>query len=386
MKSTDMPRHAASSQPQNFLAHEVARFRLQRHHLQGSLPTDAVSICRDICGAQAQMMSPAYLQLWARDHGLTRTGIEDALWKKRTLVRTSLMRQTLHLIPSDEFWLYITALKNCRVAGALRVMARCGIGQEEADGLTGLILEILASGPLGRTAIRAAVRPRVSKRVRAWMDKVWSIVRVPVGEGLICYGPGDAGETTFIHTDQWLKKQDGRLAEDEARGKLLQKYLGAYGPATLTDFAHWAGLPMTQVRPLPALLADALVEISVDGSKCLMLLSDLKALKTAKSNRGGGSVRLLPHFDPYLLAHREKNHLLSAQHYKRVYRNQGWISPVVLVNGRIAGTWSYERQAARMLAKIEPFQPLSRDERAAVTKEAEGVAGFFSSSLEIEFS
>src|SRR5262249_38519649 len=154
--------------------------------------------------------------------------------KHRTLVRTSLMRQTIHLIPADEFRIYIPALKSCRTAGALRAMARCGEAQEEAAGLTALILEGLSSGPLGRTAIYAAVRPRVSKRVRVFMDKVWSIVRVPVAEGLICHGPGDAGETTFIRVDQWLEKNQ-RLkrydpaTEDAARGWLLLKYLSAYG-------------------------------------------------------------------------------------------------------------------------------------------------------------
>jgi uncharacterized protein YcaQ len=333
------------------------------------------------------MMTPAYLQLWTRNHGLTRAAIEDALWKRRTLVKTSLMRQTIHLIPADEFWLYITALKNSRVAGALRVMARCGIAQEEAAGLTDLILEILSSGPLNRTAIHAAVRPRVSKRVRAWMDKVWSIVRVPVGEGLICHGPGDAGETTFIRVDQWLKKEGVALAEEAARGKLLEKFLGAYGPASLTDFAHWAGMPISQVKPLRALLADVLIEVKVDQNSCLLLHSDWEALNAARKNsRAADSVRLLPHFDPYLLAHREKDHLLGARHYKLVYRNQGWISPVVLVNGSIAGTWSYDRQAKRMLIKIEPFQQLSRAVREAVMKEAEGVAAFFASSLEIKFA
>jgi hypothetical protein len=48
--------------------------------------SDAVSICRDICGVQAQLMSVAFLQIWARDQSLTRAEIEDALWKKRTLV------------------------------------------------------------------------------------------------------------------------------------------------------------------------------------------------------------------------------------------------------------------------------------------------------------
>jgi len=219
------------------------------------------------------------------------------------------------------------------------------------------------------------------------MDKVWSIVRVPVGEGLICHGPGDTGDTTFIRVDQWLKKQDRALAEEAARAKLFEKFLGAYGPASLTDFAHWAGMPITQVKPLRALLADVLIDVKVDQSSCLLLRSDLEALKAARKNsRGADSVRLLPHFDPYLLAHREKDHLLSARHYKLVFRNQGWISPVVLINGSIAGIWSYERQAARMLIKIEPFQQLSRALRVAVTKEAEGVAGFFSSSLETKFA
>src|SRR5262249_9252536 len=124
---------------------------------------------------------------------------------------------------------------------------------------------------------------------------------------------------------------------------------------------------------------------NVDGNNCLLLRSDLKALRTSQTNRGADSVRLLPHFDPYLLAHRAKDHLLSARHYKLVYRNQGWISPVILVNGSIAGTWSYERQTTRMLIKVEPFQQLSRAVRGAVITEAEAVAAFFASSLEIKF-
>src|SRR5262245_12812048 len=217
MQSKGM-RRVSSNAALSFLATDISRFRLRRHHLFASSKADALTLCRDICGAQAQMMTPAYLQLWTRNHGLTRAEIEDALWKQRTLVRTSLMRQTIHLIPADEFRIYIPALKSCRTAGALRVMARCGIAQEEAGDLTALILEVLSSGPLGRTAIYAAVRPRVSKRVRVYMDKVWSIVRVPVAEGLICHGPGDAGETTFIRVDQWLKK-DQWVKKDQSLNK-----------------------------------------------------------------------------------------------------------------------------------------------------------------------
>src|ERR1700691_1238755 len=89
----------------------ISRFRLRRHHLLNEAPAGAVTICRDVCGVQAQVMSSAFLQLWARNHALTRAEIEAALWQDRTLIKTSLMRQTLHLIPSDEFPLYIAAVK-----------------------------------------------------------------------------------------------------------------------------------------------------------------------------------------------------------------------------------------------------------------------------------
>jgi len=99
-----------------------------------------------------------------------------------------------------------------------------------------------------------------------------------------------------------------------------------------------------------------------------------------------GSIRLLPNFDSYLLAHREKDHLLSAKHYKRVYRNQGWISPVVLIDGAVAGVWSYKPQGKRLAAvEIEPFGKLSKVERAGIEREAQGLAGFFESDLEFRF-
>jgi hypothetical protein len=299
-------------------------------------------------------MSAAYLQLWARNHAITRAKIEGALWKTRTLVKTSLMRQTLHLIPADEFPLYIAALKPSRVAGALRIMAKFGVACEEAESLTSLIMDTLSSGPLSRAAINAAVRPKVSKRVRTWMENVWSIVRVPVAEGPICYGPGESNEVTFIRVDRWLPNQKPKpIPKTDAQCALFRKYLRAYGPATLTDFSHWSGIPMQEVKPLRALLEPELAEIPGDKRSCLLLREDVAVLNSTCA--GKASIRLLPSFDSYLLAHREKDHLLSAKHYKLVYRNQGWISPVVLIDGAVAGVWSHKLQNKRLLVEIEPF-------------------------------
>jgi Winged helix DNA-binding domain len=360
---------------------EIARFRLERHHLLGQQPADPVTICRDTCGAQAQMMSPAYLQLWTRNHAITRTEIENALWKSRTLVKTSLMRQTLHLIPSDEFSLYISALRRSRVDAVLRVMKRVGVTAEEGHGLTAEIMKAMGDRALTQPEIRAAVRIKASKRVRSWMDKVWSIIRIPISEGLLCYGSGEGNEVKFIRTDQWLKLNVKPVREPEAQSSLLRKYLRAYGPATLHDFAHWSGIPIAEVRPLRALLGDELTEIEAEKQNCLLLRDDLELLK--RKSREKTCVRLLPHFDPYLLAHREKDHLLEVKHYKKVYRNQGWISPVVLVDGAIAGTWSYKIQGKQLKVSIELFGGMSREARAGIEREAQSLAGFFNKSCEI---
>jgi hypothetical protein len=364
---------------------EAAVFRLKRHHLLDQTPTDPVTLCRDICGTQAQILPAAYLQFWTRSHGITRPEIESALWKSHSLVRTHVMRQTLHLIPADEFPLYVAALRSYLLAFALRIMARCGVTREEADALTELIMEFMAAGPRTRTEIRAAVRPKVSKRVRAWMDKVWSIVRIPVAEGMLCYGSGEGNEVQLVRTDRWLPKMKAcALSEGEAQCALLRKYLHAYGPATLNDFAHWSGLPVTQVRPLRAGLGEELTELELEGETCLLLQEDLDVLKSPATM--GPSVRLLPHFDPYLLAHRGKDHLLENRHYKRVYRNQGWISPVLLLNGRIAGTWSYKLQGRRVQVTIEPFTKLPHAAREATAKEAESLAGYLGGTLELAFN
>ena len=284
----------------------IASFRLRRHHLLDNPPADAVTISRDMCGVQAQIMSAAYLQLWTRNHALTRAGIEDALWKTRTLVKTSLMRQTLHLIPTDEFAIYIAALRPSRFAQAMRVMDRCGITRDESEALIPLIMETLSSGPLRRPAIAAAIRPKASKQVRFWMENSWSLVRLPVAEGLICYGRGEGNEIVFIRTDHWLPKLKLELmSATEAQCALLRKYLRAYGPATLHDFSHWAGLPMQEVRPLRALFEPELAEIPGDKKNCFLLRKDVAVLNSSPAVKA--SIRLLPNFDAYLLAHREKD-------------------------------------------------------------------------------
>lgn len=360
-----------------FAPARIHALRLYRHHLLERKSADPPTICRDVCGVQAQVMSAAQLQLWARNHSLTRSQIEDCLWKERSLVKTSLMRQTMHLVPAEEFSLYIAALRRSRFSRAFAVMAGCKITREEADDLTALILETLSAGPLGRAALCSVIRPKVSKRVRSWMSKVWSIVRLPVAEGLVCHGPGEGNQATFIRTDQWLPKREA-IDEQHAKCELLLRYLRAYGPATLRDFAHWSGMSMPEVREVAPLVQSELE----DAAGLLLLRDDVTVLK--KIEPDSGSVHLLPHFDVYLLAHATKDHFLDPKFYKRVYRNQGWISPVLLIGGKIAGVWRYDLMGKTLSVTIEPFQTLTRNSRRKIEQQAEALAQFFGRDLELK--
>jgi len=367
-----------TSEPIPFTSEQIHAFRLRRHHLLDQSAKDLVTICRDVCGVQAQIMSAAQLQLWARNHAITPAVVNDALLKSRSLVKTSLMRQTLHLVPADEFTLYIAAQKKTRVGTILTRMAKFKITRAEAEGLSGLILDALNAGPATRLTISATVLPKVSKRVRAWMEESWSMVRLPIAEGQICYGPGEGNQATFIRTDHWLPRLR-QVDELAAQKELFRKYLGAYGPATLNDFAHWSLISMPEVRALRPLLDAEIAE----HNGLLILREDIKTLQAASSELN--SVHLLPYFDVYLLAHRFKEHFLKAQFYKRVFRNQGWISPVVLINGEISGVWTYQLSRKAVEIEIELFARVAPRTRLQIKDRARELADLFQCPLSFSF-
>jgi uncharacterized protein YcaQ len=364
---------------------DVAAFRLGRHHLADSPASNLIAACSDPCGIQAQVMGSAYLALRARMRGVTSAEIQAALWQDRTLVKTSCMRQTLHLLPAAEFSTCIAALRASRVAAVRRVMARCGVTGKEAAALNEAAVDALRDGPLTQAQLRVRITPQMSKSVRAWMKLVWNIMvlKPAIAEGLICYGPQKGQEITVVRVDQWLPAQKN-IAETEARNILLRRYLRAYGPATVGDFSRWSGMPMSEARPVWHALQDELAEVDVEGQKAWILAADAKQLAHAGSSRS--ILRLLPAFDPYLLAHVDKNHLVPAQHYKRIYRGAGWISPVILLDGRIIGTWSYKRQGGRLRVGIVPFARLTRSIRSQINGEAASLGSFLEASPEIEIA
>jgi hypothetical protein len=86
----------------------------------------------------------------------------------------------------------------------------------------------------------------------------------------------------------------------------------------------------------------------------------------------------LPYFDTFLLGHREREHLVPKQYHPNVFRPQGWIAPVVLVDGRVAGVWEHAREGNRLHVKVTKFGSLSRRAVTAIREEATNLGRFLS--------
>src|SRR5262245_25130281 len=229
----------------SFTAAQAAAFRLARQHLvAGGRTEDApgsrhlapgtrhlapgtpslASVCGDTAGIQAQVMSAAEIGLWTRRRGTTRDEIRQALWTTRELVKTSPLRFTLHLIPSADFAVYITAMKPTALALVHRIAARLRAAPADVDVVNDAVVEALRDGPKTQQELIAHAKTVASPRMRLWLKLAWSAVRPAVVEGLICYGPPRGAEATFVRVDQWLPPQP-RIDVERARAELLRRVL-----------------------------------------------------------------------------------------------------------------------------------------------------------------
>ena len=359
---------------------QVSAFRLARHHFLDQQPADLVTVCGEVCGIQAQVTSAARMALWARNHSLRQPDIHSALNESRTLVRTSCMRQTLHLLPAADFSIYITALKRSRGEAIRRGMSRFGVTEKEIELLNEKILDALSCGPATKGELTEQVKPTASKNLRAWMDRFWSVVRPAMVEGLVCYGPDRGAEATYIRADRWLPRKR-RVSEQEAKQILLRRYLNAYGPATLLDFSRWSGISMKEATLIWRSLDGELMEVSIEEKNASVLRKDYEQFLNASLQEP--VLRLLPGFDPYMLAHSEKGHLVDDAFYKRIYRNQGWISPVVLLNGRVIGVWSAVRRGKGSSFEVELFEKASKATRNRIEEEAASLGAFLGAVMSV---
>jgi hypothetical protein len=132
------------------------------------------------------------------------------------------------------------------------------------------------------------------------------------------------------------------------------------------------------------MLGEEVTAVELAGTPAWMLSRDLREIRDLAPER---SVRLLPGFDQYVVGasvHAEQ--LMPGDYRARVFRPQGWISPVLLVNGRMEGTWRHQVKGGRVEVTIEPFVKAPQWVRRAASEEAERLAEFLDCSLKLSWN
>jgi hypothetical protein len=363
----------------------VAAWRMHRHHLVERLQRrgmlDAVA---DAGGIQAQMASAAELSIAARVDGVRPDHVRDALWRRRSLVRTWAQRGTIHLLPSREYALWSAGLSLRDHWRKPIYLRNWGLTLEQLDDGIRALGEALSGQPATREELIDAIAAHVSPLMRQRLASGWGELLKPASYlGLLCSGPARGRNVTFVRPSEWLAPWTP-FDPDEAMREMARRWLHAYGPGTHNDFATWWGWAPGRASALFRSLGTELERVDVGGWRAWALTSDLEEMTAVPGLEG--VVRLVPHFDVYTLGFRPRERLVSEDQAARLFRQAGWISPVVLVDGVAAGVWSYEQAGSRVGVTVERFSRLSRSLRASIESEAHRLGGVLGAEAVVRYA
>ncbi len=367
---------------------QVAAWRVKRHHLDQHLPASRMlPLAGELCGLHAQVLSSAVLTLWARMESLDRSAVHRALWEERTLVKTWAMRGTLHLLPANELPLWYGALStSTRYLRSKAWQRYFGMSLGELERLSEAIGEALNDCLLTREELAAKVGRITGSRkfAKKLAAGSWGTILKPAAfAGRLCFGPSKGQLVCFTRPGSWAAMGPLLNPEDAVRA-VMRRFLGAYGPATYHDLARWwGGGGVATARQWLAALGDEISAVEVDGKQAWMLTEDVDEIREASLER---SIRLIPAFDQYVIgASRHAEHLMTGGSRALVYRPQGWISPVLLVNGFMQGVWRHDVKGNRVQVVVTPFVKVPRWVRAGAEEEAERLSQFLGRELSLSW-
>jgi hypothetical protein len=270
------------------------------------------------------------------------------------------MRATIHMVSARDFPYLAAAIRRGRREWWLRVQGRQLKGID-MKAVVARLRRHLSGGPLRYARLLEALRADGFPRIALVSAGMWiDLVRVP---------PSGTWEQRradlYGLADRWLETT--RATESEGLERLVRRYLGGFGPASLGDLAAWAGLPVTMLRTVVSRLNLRRFRDENGGE-----LLDLPGAPLPDPDTPA-PVRYIPTWDAILLAHARRTQVLPEKYRSLVFSTKTPHSlSTFLVDGAVAGTWHYERGRVR----LTPFHRLPAAARASLAREAERLAEF----------
>ncbi len=346
---------------------DIITHRLHNQQLVGTQFKTPGEVVAWFGAVQAQDYPGGKWAVALRLPGATDKDIEAAI-ADRSIIRTWPMRGTLHFVAARDIRWMLEVLASRALAGAAGRHR-----QLELDEATFARSRDVLTGALegGKTLSRPAMYQTLEAAgISTEGQRGIHILGRLAQEGLICFASHEGKQPAFALLDEWAPDAP-RLERDAALVELARRYFTSHGPATIQDFVWWSGLTVADARSGLERARSHLVEAKVSGQS-YWLPPDTPAVRPAPP-----FVHLLPAYDEYMVAYRDRNAALHAAHSRRLSPpNSVVLGPIIVVDGQFAGAWKRNTSKDRVDIKAQPILPLSDAERQALAHVANRYGDF----------
>lgn len=341
----------------------LAYRRLHHHHLTQPTLGTPTEVVRWFGAVQAQEFPSALWGMGLRMPNATEKRVEQAV-NDRSIVRTWPMRATIHFVlPEDARWM-VKLLAQRQLKRFAGMYHKAGL-TEEVLAQAGKVLEqALSNG-----------EPRLRKELYATLtaagietagdQRGMFIVTHWAHRGLICLGPRQGKQYTFVLSEAWLPPAP-LLEGDEALATLAARYFRSHGPATLHDFVWWTGLTVGEAKRGIELAAAELESESVEERTYW-------AHPLASPAPPPADAFLLPAFDEYTVAYKDRSAVVSPEWLAVTTHG---LAPAIILDGQVVGTWKRTLKKDEVQLSLSLLRPLGTPEQDAIAVAAERHARF----------
>jgi hypothetical protein len=280
------------------------------------------------------------------------------------IVRLHIMRPTWHLVAAEDVrWMLSTNSKRLRATYMSYWGKRFEIGESDIARFHDVGARVLC-GTDGLTM--QEVTASLNDAGEGWnIDQVKMMLTVGEVEGFICNGRQRGRRNTYSLLDERVPAV-AEIPREEALTRLATAYFRSHSPASKEDFEWWSGLSVTEVRAAMEAIKGELIADRYDGQKLFVHTS------LAEGGKVDEEVHLLPPYDEYLIAYRDRSHVLDPTHTAKAHNGFGIFHPVILHRGRIVGNW--KKRTTKGGTKIETTffdktpEPPKRQVREAIER------------------
>jgi len=351
-------------------------WRLASQRLDGRQAGDPAWIVRHLGAVQAQEYGQSLWAVGLRTRDATGPAVEAAI-QRGSILRTWPMRGTIHLVPAEDARWMLDLLAGRRIRQMATIYRRIGLTEQ----VLGRAADVTA-GELrgGRRLRRPDLLARLAERgidcsASPHGSRGSHILGYLSMTGLVCIGPMDGAQQTFVLLDEWAPRP--RRPEDPA-AELAARYFISHGPATVRDFGWWSGLPLSQVRAAIERAGPALAATELDGG--MYWHGRGQAATRPGDGEAAGVALLLPAFDEYTVAYRDREMLVAGEHQ---LPPGDLLNPVMVLGGHAVGLWRRVIARGRVRLTLAPFRRLSAGDRDRFAAAAERYAAFLGLPAEI---